>query len=60
MELSWLTVKLLQVLLLTNNLKGKTHSMMGFNENDPGVIPQAVDDVFSFIREVFYSRRFNF
>lgn len=31
---------------------GKTHSMMGFDENDPGIIPQAVDDVFSFIREV--------
>lgn len=28
--------------------------MMGFNENDPGVIPQSVDDVFSFIREVFF------
>jgi Kinesin motor domain len=30
---------------------GKTYSMMGYEEQ-PGIIPQAVEDVFSFIRDV--------
>jgi hypothetical protein len=31
---------------------GKTYSMMGVEEQ-PGIIPQAIDDVFSYIREVY-------
>ncbi|ORY31524.1 kinesin-domain-containing protein [Rhizoclosmatium globosum] len=31
---------------------GKTYTMMG-QEDQPGIIPQAIDDVFAYIREVF-------
>ncbi|KAJ3174203.1 NADH-ubiquinone oxidoreductase chain 1 [Geranomyces variabilis] len=36
---------------------GKTYSMMGVNE-EPGVIPQAVEDIFTFIREQSGDREF--
>ncbi|TPX43856.1 hypothetical protein SeLEV6574_g04829 [Synchytrium endobioticum] len=36
---------------------GKTFTMMG-NEDEPGVIPQAIDDVFSYIREQPTDREF--
>ncbi|KAJ3183869.1 NADH-ubiquinone oxidoreductase chain 1 [Geranomyces variabilis] len=36
---------------------GKTYSMMGVNE-EPGVIPQAVEDIFTFIRDQSGDREF--